>query len=538
MGLALRTQRNGALRGDWYGEYRDADGKRKVINLNIPWKGTPPASGHLSDPGDELFERSRERADAELSRFVDEARRKGKAETLTERLIESKTGTSVEYVRIEDLLDRWLALPRSGELSKGYVSMCNAIMGRFVHFMNKRNSKALYLYQVKKSDVEAFAKFIQSKLSPKTYREHLRLLRPAFDRFLPPGMTNHFRTAFLNAKAMGTTKDTHSVHRKPFTADELRILLDTALTDEFMYPLIVCAAMTGMRRGDVCRLKWEAVDLRDNMLTVKTSKTGASIEIPIFPMLRDVLIAAGGKGKGFVFPDAAKMLKDNPDGLTWRFKKIVARAFKADEAPPQNLVPAAEILDEGTEAIREHIADPVRQARMLDVLKRYAEGQSVRVMEKDTGIARATISNDLRTVETWTGHRFVRSRAGGPGIKSQVNEVTRIAREHGQRAASVRDWHALRVTWITFALAAGVPMELVRRVTGHATVDVVLKHYFRPGREQFRAALANALPDVLTGERAKRLSVADELAELAGKVQSGNATSADKKRLRLLAAKV
>ena len=40
---------------------------------------------------------------------------------------------------------------------------------------------------------------------------------------------------------------------------------------------------------------------------------------------------------------------------------------------------------------------------------------------------------------------------------------------------------------------------VVRRVTGHATVDVVLKHYFRPDREQFRAALAGALPDVLTG---------------------------------------
>ncbi len=49
------------------------------------------------------------------------------------------------------------------------------------------------------------------------------------------------------------------------------------------------------------------------------------------------------------------------------------------------------------------------------------------------------------------------------------------------------------------ALSAGVPMELVRRVTGHSTVDVVLKHYFRPGREAFRTALETAMPKMLTG---------------------------------------
>ncbi len=65
--------------------------------------------------------------------------------------------------------------------------------------------------------------------------------------------------------------------------------------------------------------------------------------------------------------------------------------------------------------------------------------------------------------------------------------------------ATIKGFHSLRTTWITMALSAGVPMELVRRVTGHSTVEVVLKHYFRPGREAFRAALGTALPKVLTG---------------------------------------
>ena len=40
-------------------------------------------------------------------------------------------------------------------------------------------------------------------------------------------------------------------------------------------------------------------------------------------------------------------------------------------------------------------------------------------------------------------------------------------------------------------------MELVQRVTGHRTVEVVLKHYFRPGREDFRKAISSAMPKLL-----------------------------------------
>jgi len=101
----------------------------------------------------------------------------------------------------------------------------------------------------------------------------------------------------------------------------------------------------------------------------------------------------------------------------------------------------------------------------------------------------------------------------------------------------------LRATWVTLALSAGVPMELVRRVTGHATVEVVLQHYFRPGREQFRTILTDAMPDVLTGGKPVKAidegeSSGGEMAILLAKIQNGTATTADKKRFKALAAKV
>jgi integrase len=87
-------------------------------------------------------------------------------------------------------------------------------------------------------------------------------------------------------------------------------------------------------------------------------------------------------------------------------------------------------------------------------------------------------------------------------LKAAKIETDLVCKDRMQNA-TIKGFHSLRTTWITMALSAGVPMELVRRVTGHSTVEVVLKHYFRPKREEFRAALATAMPKMLTGGEEK-----------------------------------
>jgi integrase len=522
------------LRDCWYGVYTDG-GKRKVENLGVKWRGTPPESGRVKDKGDEVFEQSRRAAEAKLSSFTEDAKRKGRAEHLTERLIEAKTGRALEYCKITELPNRWRTMGRDSSASDRYFEGCDAHFRRFIEHMTTRNPAAVYLYEITEADAAAFMAACRLVLAPGTAKDCTQLVSKALARFLPVGAANPF-SSFAGRRGNG---ETGIIHRKPFTPDELRALLDAARGDKFMYPLVVTAAMTGMRRGDVCNLQWSAVDLSGGMLAVKTSKTDAKVEIPIFPMLRKVLVDLGGNRKGEVFTEAAEMLRENPDGLTWRFKKIVAQAFVKE---PSDLVPAEEIEAEAVNSIQSSLPAGPRRERMLAVLQHYVAGQSVRQIEKAMGIARANVSTDLNTIEVWIGKKFVRGGTGASNIKGAMTEVTRVARGQGQRAASVRDWHALRVTWITFALAAGVPMEIVRRVTGHATVDIVLKHYFRPDREQFRAVLQGALPKVLTGgkseKKAKKKSSADTLADLVAKIQAGTATEKDKKKLRLLAANI
>jgi integrase len=109
--------------------------------------------------------------------------------------------------------------------------------------------------------------------------------------------------------------------------------------------------------------------------------------------------------------------------------------------------------------------------------------------------------------------------------------LLRAKREGGSRRASVRDFHSFRVTWVTLALTAGVPLELVQKVTGHKTTDIVLKHYFQPGREEFRLALQSAMPKLLTnGQKSPKDEMREMVEKMAGKK--------DKARLLALLEKV
>lgn len=80
-----------------------------------------------------------------------------------------------------------------------------------------------------------------------------------------------------------------------------------------------------------------------------------------------------------------------------------------------------------------------------------------------------------------------------PGIDGHRGSLT-AKRVIGLRAASIRGFHSFRVTWATLALVADVPVELVRKVTGHQSVSVLLNHYFKPGREDLRRILEEKMP--------------------------------------------
>lgn len=456
MPLELRTQRDGSLRPNWYGRY-EVDGRLFRPNLLVKIAGTPPTSRSLRDEGDSAFERSRATAQSKLDALVEEARTKQGSARLVEKLYEIKTGETIKTVRLENLPQEWAKIPRKRTPDDRYASQCQATLKRFATFVHQENVQATEIAHVTRPMARLFLDAETKRgITAKTWNDTLKLLRATFKHLLPAGAINPFLDL--------PTRETETIFRKPYSPDELAAILRAASADEFIRPVIVIGICTAMRRGDCCLLPWADVDLGQHFITVKTAKTGQTVSIPIFPLLYDELKSRAEIRKPediYVFPEQAQMYLKNPDGITWRVQKVLATAGFRDAEE----LPAA-------------------------------------------------------------GNGHAASQAGAAPIqapdqnedKSSIRGTIHVTRKIGLRRASVRDFHSFRVTWVTLALTAGVALELVQKVTGHKTADVVLKHYFQPGRETFRQALQTAMPKLLTnGQKSPKEQLQGIIAQMTAK---------------------
>jgi integrase len=152
---------------------------------------------------------------------------------------------------------------------------------------------------VKPETAKAFMASEEARgVSPKTWNDTLKLLRATFKHLHP--QLNDGSNPFHGL----VTKASETVNREPFTVEELKAITEACADDDFIRPVIVTGMCTAMRRGDCCLLKWKDVDLKEGFIRVKTAKTGQTVDIPMFPMLREELIQAqkaAGKSK-FCFP--------------------------------------------------------------------------------------------------------------------------------------------------------------------------------------------------------------------------------------------
>jgi integrase len=548
MGLELRRKKDGTLIKHWFGAYTDENGKRNIRPLEEPLPKNIPKS--LREEGDVAFEISRAKALKELEDFKAEARMKGRADHLTEKLIEKKTGRGIEYVKLAELPAKWRAVGRVEPPSEKHLKWCDSVFKRFIDV-----TPCVFLYEVQPKHIKAFLETVRKDHTRKTERDMTGLLRSAFRQLLPAGLPNPCDGSIRRKKA-GTAVEGATIGRRPLTVEELVHLYETARPDPMLYGLTVCAACTGMRIGDVCHLRWQSVDLKNGWVRVTTSKTGVAVEIPIFDKLREVLesaLANKKEGDVYVFPEAARMsdgvkdpadpkgkrflMKPNHNGIIYRGKTLFARAFAsrpkktlskkvADKPVCLNL---ADVFIRVSNAVSDAGFPAVKRDRILDSLTRYAKGQSYRTIEAETGRQRGQTSEDLHDAEKVSGLtlRQGASVKTGRDLKTLIGD-TQQKRDRGCHKASLLGWHNLRGTFVVMALDGGIPQEMVMRCTGHTTARLVMDHYYNPTREHTRKAMER-MPPVLTGADPLDLPEADPVAHLAEQLKK--LTTADKARL-------
>ena len=501
MPLEFRKQRDGRLRDVWFGRF-ETNGKRFCYNLGVKIVGTPPKSLSLMDDGDVVFERSRASAQAKLDGIIEEARKKNHSEHLVEKLYEIKTGEAIQSVKLDALPNEWEKIARRREPNARYAAQCKSTLTRFAVFVRQQNSKAEEMAHVTRSVARSFLDAEMKRgITGKTWNDTLKLLRATFKYLLPVGGINPF--------AGTPTRETETVFRRPFSPEELAAISEAACADEFIRPIVFVGICTAMRRGDCCLLDWKDVDLPKRFIAVKTSKTGQTVSIPIFPMLYDELAKRHTnpqhpqRDEGYVFPEQARMYIENPDGITWRVKKILAVALgeAVDDSDGTKALPETsnEEARKRGEAFIAKLPKGTKRERMAAVFKLYLEGQNILAVMAVAKVSKGSVSGYLNEIQAAIDCQIVRgaSRTGHKPKEEKADAGLQVERKHGLRRASVRDFHSFRVTWVTLALTAGVPLELVQKVTGHKTTDIVLKHYFQPGREAFRSALNAVMPKLL-----------------------------------------
>jgi len=282
-------------------------------------------------------------------------------------------------VLLSNLSEEWAKIARKRKPADRYASQCKSTLKRFAKFVNQENGKAVEIAQVTRIAARSFMDAESNRgVTAKTWNDTLKLLRATFKHLLPGGSINPF--------AEMPTRETETVFRLPFTPEELAAITEAARADEFIRPIIVMGMCTAMRRGDCCLLKWEDVDMNNGFITVKTSKTGQTVTIPIFPMLFDELTKrkAGEKVKvdGYVFPEVARMYMENPDGITWRVKKVLAAGLgeavvDGDDTKVLLKVSDEEARKRGEDFIAK-LPDGTKRERMGLVFKLYMEGKKLR----------------------------------------------------------------------------------------------------------------------------------------------------------------
>ncbi len=481
--------------GWWYARYSHK-GRLYRVNLNVRVAGRRPA--RITQEGDAAFERSRGQAMREHDRLLEEIERKHNEEEIRQRLLEIKMGERHLGVPLSAMAEAWGKIPRKREPDATYAVQCRRRLERFAAFIRERHPKVVTMDMVTAEIVKEFLDVEHARgVSAKTWNDVLKLLRGTFKHLQPEA--HGYRRFLLNCP----TKETETIFRKPFTPEELKAILEAARDDDFIRPIIVTAMCTAMRRGDCCLLRWEDVDLERRFIRVKTAKTGATVDIPIFPLLFEELAKLERDGRAEVFPEQSLIYRARPDYITSQVRRVLAMAGFVDSAKDLATAAADGVarppadMGRAMDAIAEANMTSAKRARMRQIAELYFAGRTLPAIAGYLNVSKGTVSGHLNELEALAGGSILRRR-GAAAAEGIVRGAVRVDRAHGMRRGSVRDFHSFRVTWVTLALTAGVPMELVTKVTGHKTVDIVLRHYFQPGREAFRRALENAMPKLLT----------------------------------------
>ena len=514
-GLKIMTDKDGKpLSRYWYARFTRQGEKRNVrIAPKVEIKGNPPTDANgridLNGEGDAAFEKSRKAALAALAKMREAARVTGKtravkdAETadLVNRYHQARTGKAIESTRLDALGELWRGLERNYKPTAERTQAAERTFKRFAAFAadhcREHGGKCETVDEITPELATAWFSSLRDEYAWGTARPMWHLMRTSWTRWHIYAGTNPFGKVVVRNREASAAK----VERRPLTEAELSRLFEVTKEKPELHALVVTAACTGMRIGDVCRLKWADVDLRGGLIEATTAKAGVRVTVPIFAPLRNVLAELHAKhavgDSPFVFPAWAARYEhvnaggfhDANTGIYRMVKPYFARAIFPEAEPiPAVLADAKPMsMAEVLAAIDGAGFAQAKRERVREVYTRWRSGEKCAGIAAALNIARGQVSDYLKEAERLTGEtyrpRMERKGATGRTSTRDLLERTRTPRAVGKNSASLYGWHNLRHTFVVLALQAGVPVNDVSRIVGHGDVATTLNNYGNTSRE-------------------------------------------------------
>ena len=155
---------------------------------------------------------------------------------------------------------------------------------------------------IKTGDIQQFYNEIANRTSTANATRHFAIICSIFNKALSWG------DFYGRNPCSGVKKGRQAVNRLRYLSiDEIKALLECA--PPRLYPVLICALMTGMRRGEILNLRWEHLDLERRIIYILQSKSGRPREIPMANRLKEEFLSLGPKGTGIIFDLPVIMLR-------------------------------------------------------------------------------------------------------------------------------------------------------------------------------------------------------------------------------------
>jgi len=153
------------------------------------------------------------------------------------------------------------------------------------------------LHLITTREVEGYARDRAAKVKGATVNRELALLRHLFNIAMDNGYTDQ-----NPARAIKRYPESPWRHKFFFSEPEIKGLINASAPH--LRSILALAFGTGLRKGDILGLRWDDVDLDRGIISIQMQKTGGSVEIPLIPMIRDLLqgMKSRASASPFVFP--------------------------------------------------------------------------------------------------------------------------------------------------------------------------------------------------------------------------------------------